>query len=157
MKRRTHEAAAVLGVHPLNLVPYLLELGVSFEAAWPEIEEDWVEAVRGLDWKRFRHPEGEVEGPAGHSEAPPAGMPSVSESAAQVVEKLWRQRHWGHNTVSWDTLHNHLCQHVRGLEEAVRGLILRGYLVAERPRGPYSLNSAKKGEIERIARARVSG
>jgi hypothetical protein len=157
MKRRTHAGAAALGVHPLNLLIYLAHLGAPLEQVWPEIDEEWIDAVRGLDWRKFRQPsdEGRVRGLEDHAGGKLVNVPTISEGAAQVVGKLWRKRYWGNNAVSWDTLRNHFCRHVRDLEEAVRELIVSGYLVPEGAKGPYSLNSARKGEIERIARDRV--
>src|SRR5215831_17709652 len=102
MKRRTHEAAAELGLYPLNFMLYLARLGAPLDEVWPEISDEWIQAVRGLDWKKFRRPSDErrPENPQVDATGRAVSVQTMSDGAAQLVEKLWRKRYWGEKAVS---------------------------------------------------------
>jgi hypothetical protein len=140
-------------LHPFNLMLYLAELDVSFEEAWPEIEDTWVEAVRSQDWHRFGSKI------AGHAEASQDAQHldlGVTNAAAQVIEKLWRGKRWGRDSVRLETLRKHYCRHVDDLESAIDELVRKELLLSEGKHGPYSLNSKHKQEIDRIANVMVN-
>lgn len=149
MKRPTREAARCLGLHPANLLLHLASMGAEFVDVWPEVEDAWIDEIRRQDWSRFGLLAGTEEGPA----PPPPPALGVGEAAAKVLAKLVHKKTWGSNTVGLDTLRNHWCQSVAGLDAALDELLRIGYLRGEGPRGPYSLNQSLSREIERIAQA----
>ena len=148
MKHKTHEAAASLQLHPFDLMLYLAEMGAELDDVWPEIDKTLVDAIRGQNWKKF----GSGAGGTAIQE-PVTTEHEVSISAVQVIEKLWRKHHWATNTISIETLRAHHCQHVENLDEAIAELVRSGLLLARQHDGPYSLNSKRKSEIERIVNA----
>ncbi|MFI5399074.1 MAG: hypothetical protein ACHQ9S_26380, partial [Candidatus Binatia bacterium] len=67
------------------------------------------------------------------------------------MDKLERHDKWGGTSVSLRTLRNNYCQGLRDLDEAVHALVDEGLLLqGDEREGPFSLNPARKGEIERI-------
>ena len=154
MKIRTSEAAVRLGVHPLGLVLAVRPMVGGIEDCWPEIDDGFVETLRAAGYgqsesaRAARHGDGAKQ-PSGSA---PAVSPvlSVSHAAAEVLDKMSRQDKWGKNTVSLDTLRNHYCRTVSNVEVAVDELVDREFLLVEGGRkGTYSLNPARKGEIDR--------
>ncbi len=145
MKQPTHQIARELGVHPANLIFRLAALGAPFDEVWPEVDASWIDAVRQSAWEQF----GLSRPQTSRTNVAP---PPISSSAIQVLSKLWRQRCFGSHTASLDVIKNHWCKTTPNVEEAIRELGEVGYLQIEGSRGPYSLNSARSGEIERIAR-----
>jgi hypothetical protein len=148
MKRPTHEAAKSLGLHPANLVLYLSCLGAPFEDCWPEVDEGWLETLRGTYWHLFEEKQkmhGAEQSPDLHGTA---AKKEVSVSAMKVLDKLQRKKHWGTHTISWDTLHNHYCSGLHDLEDAVNDLQKRELLLGSGIEDRLSLNPAKKREID---------
>lgn len=67
----------------------------------------------------------------------------------QVLLALFRKNKWGGSRVSRDTIKNHFCAHVGGVEEALNDLIERGLVVEK---NGVSLNHSKKSEIDAAMR-----
>lgn len=148
MKRPTHEAARSLGLHPANFLLFLSSIGAEFSNVWPEIEDAWIEEVRRHDWERFGRPAAVAAAPTSAG----SGGHTLSKSGERIIAKLVRKKSWGSNTVSLDTLKNHWCQTVPDFDSGLEELLRLEFLHAEGPRGPYSLNQSRSGEIERLAR-----
>lgn len=122
----------------------------SLDDVWPTIDDALVETIVQL-----------VQGPQPGQR--PAGQdfkverstavssPRVSESAAKVLDKLERRNQWGGNQVNLDTLRNHFCQGVPRVDEAIEELLDQGLLLSGGHRkGPFSLDTRRKGEIDAI-------
>lgn len=152
MKQPTYEAAKSLGLHPANLMLYLIKMGFSFEDVWPEIEENWIEAVRSEDWQRFGRRIPLSTNPAAIPERNNERLElPIDQNAALIIEKLWRNDKWGNAYVSVESLHKHTHLQSHQLDLAIRELIKKGFLIDQGNSGPYSLNTGKRAEIERIA------
>jgi hypothetical protein len=147
------EAALSLSksLHPANLLLLFSDVGYAFEDVWPDVEGDWIEAVRAKDWSRFAPSQqaeaGTVEISAQIEESPHLG---VSEDAGLVVEKLKRKCKWGDMTVSSEALQKMTHLGSGDLETAVQELLRMGLLRKERS-GTYSLDPGRQYEIDRIA------
>ncbi len=157
MKQPTHEAARSLGLHPANLTLYLVEMGFSFNDVWPEIEEHWVDAVRSGDWQRFgrRPPVGANPETIPERDQERLELP-INQNAALVIEKLWRNDKWGNACVSVESLQRHTRLQSHQLDLAIKDLIQKGLLISQGSSGPYSLNTRKRAEIERIAELMIN-
>jgi hypothetical protein len=148
-KIATSEAARLLRDHPANVVRSLSEMVSSLQDCWPEVDEGFVDTLRTL--RREVPP-----GPSNQAVAPPSPTlpvtiptPVSSETALRILDKLERKDKWGGNAIGWDTLRNHYCQGLRDLDDAVDELVEEGLLLSgANRRGPYSLNPARKGEID---------
>jgi len=57
MKVRMSEFPKRLKIHPVNLIPYFVSIGVSFDDVWPEIEESLIDTIRSLDREKFKEEE----------------------------------------------------------------------------------------------------
>jgi hypothetical protein len=157
MKKPLSQAAASLSIHPLNLLRYLAEIQAPFEEVWPEVDDAWIETVRGQDREHFGSIS-RVEQPnaVDRDDRPERRNNRLSDEAARILEKMWRQRRWGDLGVSLDTVRKHYSQVGSDADSAVRELVDLGLIVGDGPRGPFSLNPSKKAEIERIAAALVA-
>lgn len=149
MKIPTSEAAKRLGTHPANIVLHLSEMVGDLTDSWPELEEGLVETLRALKFKQEIQPPTPIPGPPVRErtveEAP------RSRTQMKVLDKLERHDKWGGTSVSLRTLRNNYCQGLGDLDEAVHALVDDGLLLGGDGRnGPFSLNPARKGEIERI-------
>ncbi|MCX7014258.1 MAG: hypothetical protein NTW86_17185 [Candidatus Sumerlaeota bacterium] len=161
----TAEAARRLGVSVAEFLDAVVDLVGDLSDAWPQIDEGYVatvQQVRGilpLD-KTSGQPQGPAERDDGAvSEEMVEELSPVQEAKLRILDKLERAGRWGGNAVSWDTLRNHYCHGVEGLEEGLKVLIDEDLVVvAERGtvrKGPFSLNPGEKGAIERqLARFR---
>jgi hypothetical protein len=159
MKIRTGDAARKLGLTVPEFLDAAAGLMAELHEAWPEVDDGYVETMQQLYGLAAEDREDE------ETEAPPvrrAGPPAVSQvdyAKLRILDKLERHDRWGGNSVSLDTLRNHYCQGVKGFDEALEKLIDDGLvLVVEKGskrRGPFSLNPAKKGVIQKeLARVR---
>jgi hypothetical protein len=154
MKRPTADAASSLSksLHPVNLMLYLSELGYPFEEVWPDIEEDWIAAVRAKDWNKFGQSQqvqaGTVEILAQSEESPYLG---VSDDAGFIVEKLKRKKKWGDMTVTEEAMQKMTHLDPRKLDMAIQELLRTGLLIQDVRTRTYSLDSGRQYEIDRIA------
>ncbi len=143
------QAARQVGVHPFNLLLRLSASGMDLEDVWPEIDESWLETVRTPGRERVSS-----RPPAGHTEptpAPRAAMAAkLSRPAEVVIEKLWRGGRWRVAAVSFEQLQKHTHLETPLIEQAVAELTRLG-LLSGNQHGPFSLNSARKAEIQQIA------
>jgi|ERR1035441_3210250 hypothetical protein len=156
MKKRTTDAARSLQLHPFNLMLHLVEINASFEDVWPEIDDDWVETVRGQDWSKFGNKAAQARGLSETTKNKHHTDLGVSKEAAKVIEKLYRQKKWGKEAVGMDTLRNHYCQQVHALKEVIEELVQKELVLSPQSDGPYSLNPKSKGDIERIVNLVIS-
>lgn len=131
-------------------------MGVSFEDVWPEVDAEWVEAVRSMDWNRFSSPEVNVTRGAATNGTNAQATPQVTEDAALIVEKMWRTRKWGAAYVGLEQMQKHTHLDRRRLFSAVEELVAKGILSPHGQNGPYSLDSSRRGDIEAIANWTVS-
>lgn len=154
MKMPTSDAARELGVHPANLLLMLSGMVGSLEDCWPEVDRGLVDTALALDPSRRRQRGQEAEGekiPDRESESQAVKL-RVSPDAARIIEKLWRHDKWGKATVTLRTLQNEYCKGVEDIDEAVKELRKIELLITGSSKDTYSLNPAKKGEIENIAK-----
>ena len=160
-KISTSEAGRHLRDHPANVVRHLSEMVGSLRDCWPDVDVGFVETLRTLRRARFSDsPNQPVEEPTKPLQERSKGSFVKSASTLRVLDKLERKDKWGGNAIGWDTLRNHYCRGLDDLDEAVDELVEEGLLLPGDSRsGPYSLNPAKKGEIEkphcRIPRAEM--
>ena len=156
MKKPLHEAARELGCHPFNLVLDLSGMIGSLEDCWPEMDTGLIDSLRVINpvYRTQRGSEEldeqrEVE-PALPKEKPDE-LP-VSTNAAHIIEKLRGNRKWGKAQVTWRTLQKNYCARSKksDVEDAVRELHVKGFLLEGSNRGPFSLNQSKTREIEEI-------
>ena len=156
MNLSLHDAASRLGIHPTEFALEMANLTEALEDFWPEGDEGMVETIGVMRGQRlgkhpgWRRPADAAAGMA-RPEASVQHQLSVSEGAGQVIEKLWRKKHWGSHFVSIATLSNHYCQQVENLSEAVEELMSKGFLIQDPKCNSYALNTQCKGEIEAIA------
>ena len=158
MEIKTSEAASRLGIHPLNLLLKLFPMVGSIDDCWPGLEEGYVDTIRTLGdggQRPTSQPAAPLPGPT--PEQPPADpLAGLDRGCVRVLEKLWRKDRWGGRAVAWETLHNHYCQDVDNLEEAIEDLVKRGLLLNHSRHGPFSLDPGRKGDIERIVRSALA-
>lgn len=144
----TSEAARRLRDHPSNVVRQLSAMVGSLDDCWPDLDHGLVETLerlRGANAKPQPRRKSEEEQPEVGQER----KPGRSHASLKVLDKLARKDKWGGNAVGWDTLRNHYCRGENDLDEAVEELVDCGLLLAGQTQGgPYSLNPARKGEIE---------
>lgn len=155
MKVESHKAGERLGLHPANMALYLAQMGASFVDVWPTVDEAWVVSLQSRDWQRFGQ-ERRFNVAAESSVQAQTGRPPVSDSAALVIEKLWRSDKWGVAHVSREQMQKHTHLPPSQLDPALHELIERDLLISEGRAGPYSLNPGKRGEIDRIAQLAIS-
>jgi hypothetical protein len=159
MKVRTAEAAGKLGLSVPAFLDAAAGLMADLHEAWPEVDDGYVETMQRL--YGLAHQEREDE----ETETPPirpAGPPAVSQvdrAKLRILDKLERADRWGGNVVSLETLRNHYCQGVEGFDEALEELIDNDLVMVpekgSKRKGPFSLNPAKKGVIQKeLARVR---
>ncbi|HLI61973.1 MAG TPA: hypothetical protein VKV05_01140 [Terriglobales bacterium] len=153
MKLLLSEAARSLGVHPLNLLLYLGELeGLQFDEIWPDVDESWIQCI-----KEIHHGEFELRQDLDHSRAAGACLsPDLGDEAMVVIEKLWRHNKWGVARVSIEGMQNITHLGSNELKAAVEQLRDAGLLLSP-SEDTYSLNSAKKGEVEALVGRHLSG
>lgn len=149
MKQPTNEAARALGLHPANLLLHLAHMGADFHDVWPEIEDYWIENLRQQDWERFARQPGATHQPA---PAQPASL-GISEAAALIVEKLYRKGKWGVATVTVEAIQHMV--HLSGREVDVALEELLSVALLSREGRQFSLDSARRAEVTRIAEHRI--
>jgi len=158
MKQPIHKVGIIVGLHPFNLMLHLAEIGAPFEEIWPDVGNSWVESLRAKDRQKF--------GALGTDVRTAQQVPElksqepldlgVSEIAARVIEKLWRNDKWGNAYVSPESIQKHTHLGSSDLSIAIKELVRIDILLSQGHSGPYSLNPARRGIIERIAKIRVS-
>jgi len=149
-KISTSDAARRLRDHPANVVRDVSEMVTGLDDCWPELDEGFVDTLKTL---RGVHQPEQIDEHTKSAEPAiaPASKPRRSSAALKVLDKLERKDKWGGNAIGWDTLRNHYCHGVSGLDDAVDDLVREEFLLAGESRdGPYSLNPARKGEIESL-------
>lgn len=151
MKLRTDEAARQLGMHPANLLLYLVELGAPLEEVWPDLEGDWLQAIRSKHWERFGQTADLQASGEGTGVETPHRTLGVSEDASLVIEKLWRKQKWGAVSVSVDSLKRLTHLSPERLGDAIKELCAKGLLTGDPGLGPWSLNPGQKREVDAIA------
>jgi len=148
-KISTSDAARRLRDHPANLVRELCEMVGSLDDCWPELEHGFVETLEKLRGGAKEAKSLESRKAVTHEQR--EQKPRRSPASMKILDKLARKDKWGGNAVGWDTLRNHYCRGERDLDDAVDQLVEDGLLLAgENHDGPYSLNPARKGEIEEL-------
>jgi hypothetical protein len=154
MKIKTSAAASDLGITIPHLFQHLAEIGgsLSFEEVWPEIDIDWVKSISQMVVHR---PDSSVFRPTELTEGPRVGnsLRSISEVSRKILDKLTRQKKWGHSSVSFEALQN--LTHLSGQEISAGLIELRSldFLDNEHDgvrKGNISLNTAKRKEIESV-------
>ena len=157
-KISTSEGARLLRDHPANIVRSLSAMVGDLQDCWPDVDAGLVETLRTLRGvpPTDRPKEAVVAPTKPPQQVAKAGVIG-SETTLRILDKLERKDKWGGNAIGWDTLRNHYCRDLHDLDEAVDELVDEGLLLpGDSRRGPYSLNPAKKGEIEsRIATYRA--
>lgn len=147
------EASARLKMHPSNFLILASKLVGTIEDCWPEIEEGLVETIISLKRPRYV---GNNEKENVHVDQPKTTIEKklpISEEASIVLEKLFRKKFFGTNSVSLRTIKINLCRNVQNVENAIEELVKSGYLEHQPRRDVYSLMPAKTHEIEEIAQA----
>jgi len=154
MKIPTHNAANNLGIHPTNLILIASKLNSSFEECWPEIDDGIIETIKMMYYKyKQKIIDNEKEmviivGKLGDNDT------IITNDAIKVLDKLCRHKHWGNTEISYDGILN--ITHIQGdkLKIAIKELISLEYISQKSQNGPFSLNTAKKSEIERIIKTK---
>ena len=122
---------------------------ILFEELWPEIDEGWVETVARSKGLSLTESKGHPGTPS-----PILGGPkpmTLSEPARKIVDKLRRQRHWGHASLPIEALQKITHLSSKEIDEAINELRERHLLDhAGGNRGVVSLDPAMKDEIESI-------
>jgi len=148
MKIKTIDAARSLGIHPAHLLLHVaaLDMSLSFNDVWPEIEEAWVETIASTGRHRPSSPD------LAHQLRPtPPPLSSLSKNAIHVLDKLSRQGKWGKLSVPFEALQNLTHIPKRDLEDAVGELRKAGYLDHDGSgRGTISLDPARQKDIKKI-------
>jgi hypothetical protein len=152
MRIPTSDAGRQLGLDVPAFLDAAARLLSDLTEAWPEIDTGYVETMQQLYGLS----------PPGLADEQDATTPTVTvmppispceRARLRILDKLERADRWGGNAVSFDTLRNHYCQAIDAFDEALEQLIdSELVLVAERGnrrRGPFSLNPARKGVIEK--------
>lgn len=143
MKKPLHEVALLLHSHPATIIFTLASLGAPFEDYYPDVDESWIETLKGLDWKHSGHDEIE------HKNLKTQSFSNLSNTAKKILDKLERKKHYGKNSVSLDTIKNHYCRNQSDFEEAIEELI--GIeLIKEEVKGSVILNPSKNKEIAQV-------
>ena len=149
MKIPINEAADQLSLHPAELVLFLADMVAPFEELYPEVDEGLVNTIRSMHPEIFsRTSDRQIQQPG----LPPReDIPTslrLSPDGERVVLALHNKRHWGSNIVSETTLRNHYCRGLSDFDSAIRELA-RAKLLSS-VRGPFSLNTRAKAEIDEI-------
>jgi hypothetical protein len=143
MKKPLHEVAQVLHSHPATIIFTLASLGAPFEDIYPEVDESWIETLKGLDWKHSGPDKIE------HKNLKAESFSNLSNTAKKIIDKLERKKHYGKNSISLDIIKNHYCRNQSGFEEAIEELIAIE-LIKEEAKGFVILNPSKNKEIAEV-------
>lgn len=150
MKIPINEAARRLHLHPCELVLELAQMATSFDDLYPEVEEGFVETLKQMRPERFFKSSRDMRIPEARDIS--SSPLRLSRDAEQLVSALERKGHWGTNKVSHDTLKNHYCRGLQDFDSAVKELIRGGILLAEKHRGPFSLNPKARTQVDALIR-----
>lgn len=147
-KISTSDAARRLRDHPANVVRDVSEMVTGLDDCWPELDEGFVDTLKTL--RGVHRPEQIDEHTKGAEPAiAPAPKLRRSSAALKVLDKLERKDKWGGNAIGWDTLRNHYCHGVGGLDDAVDELVRDEFLGSSRIRvGGESRWKAEKEGLE---------
>jgi hypothetical protein len=157
MKIPTTDAARKLGIHPASFVLYVSEMVGDLSDCWPEVDEGFIETIRTLrfaDAADATPPATDAVQPA--SEPHEVGIAKRrSQAELRLLDKMERHDKWGGSSVSRRTLHNNYCQNVHDLDDAIDALVGEGLLIRGNQRDTFSLNPARKGDVQQaVAEAR---
>lgn len=147
------DAARGLNLHPLNLLVRLRPVVGSLGECWPTVDQGYIETIRHLDGEREQHVLTTREpGDSLSTETAPPVPDIYSRAERRVIEKFWRKGKWGKLGMAMESIQK-VCQDVQPdeLDLAMSDLVRKGLMLAEGNRGPYSLNTQFKAEIDRIA------
>lgn len=145
MKMSLQQASAILGMPAPKIVLLIAPLVNSLDDCWPEIDKGLVDTLASM-YSLPMVDETEKE-PSRETADNDPSLP-ISKPAAMILDKLYRQRHWGSKLVSWDTLHNHYCHGIKDLRSAMDELLDADLLTTKEDRdGPFSLNTSRKKDI----------
>ena len=141
-------------MHPGEFVLYVSEMVGDLSDCWPEVEEGFIETIRALRFAEEMPTSPDAVQPAPeHQEERLAKRRPQAE--LRLLDKMERHDKWGGSSVSWRTLHNNYCQGVHDLDDAIDALIAEGLLIRGNQRDTFSLNPARKGDIQQaVAEAR---
>lgn len=154
MKIPTSDAARKLGIHPASFVLYVSEMVGDLSDCWPEVEEGFIETIRALKFTEDRPASPDAVQPDAerHEERFAKRRP---QAELRLLDKMERHDKWGGSSVSRRTLHNNYCQGVHDLDDAIDALVGEGLLIRGNQRDTFSLNPARKGDIQQaVADAR---
>jgi len=72
----------------------------------------------------------------------------LDAGSRRVLHTLHRKNFWGGRTVSIETLKNHYCKNIYGIEESLKNLLELGLINMPNKKGPVSLNGSMREEIK---------
>ncbi len=156
MKQSAHEAARSLGLHPANLLLHLSSFGMEFGDVWPDVDTAWIETLKQSDWEKFGYDVPLVTNTNGSGPAEEQEDLGVTDDAALIIEKLWRNERWGNAYVRLESIQRHTHLAPDRLKAAMVELVKLDLLEEHGSGGPYSLNTGRRAEIDRIARIMVA-
>ena len=136
-----HEVAKSLHSHPATIIFSLASLGALFEDYYPDVEENWIETLKGLDWKYFEFNDETFKNQK---------KEFLSNTAKKILDKLERKKHYGKHYVSLTTIRNHYCPNQPDFEEAIEALIGNEFIIEEEDKGLIIINTSKNKEIEQV-------
>jgi len=157
MKTSLSDAARLIGLHPSSLIKTLKELGASFDACWPEIEEDWLITVRRIILQEVDgKPDQKIIEADSLLERKSSEI-RMSGNACRIVEKLWRKSFWGDNYVSPESVRKMTGISETDYKKAVKELLERNLIIVHKESGKaISLNTHLKGEIDALVEGLIN-
>jgi hypothetical protein len=151
VKIKTAEASKRLGIHPSQLLFKLANLDASlkFNDVWPEMDEGWFQT---LSVQMGLYPPHKTEKPITEPGPRTEGLAKgLSSNTLHVVDKLRRQKKWGHMSVTFEALVNLTHLSNKELHQALAELRLNDFLDHTFDiKGTISLNPAKTRDIESL-------
>jgi hypothetical protein len=163
---QTSEVAMTLSIRPARILLHAagIDPEITFEDAWPEIGQTPPDIISlhpdDQTIREGRLPAGSYlravvtkESPQGIARRPDVPRTSLS---ARVADKLYQQRKWGNTSVPFEGLVHMTRLPSHEVERAIMELRTRGFLDSDRAeQGQYSLNSAKRREIELLVKHKI--
>lgn len=155
-KIRTSMASRRLAIHPAHFLLHVAELdmSLSFEDVWPDIDEAWIQTVSASG--RYKQIQTVGDGIPLLEPVPRVCASGLSDAAVLVLDKLFRQHKWGSVSVSFDALVKMTHLSSSDLQEAIAELRRRNLIIHEGTGRKISLDSARSKEIETITKQRVA-
>ena len=159
------QAADVLSTHPAHILlrAAAIDPERAFEDVWAQVNPAVADVVPSdyQETQKSRLPAGTYlraivtkESPEGIARRP--DVRSNSSLSVRVADKLYQQRKWGRTYVSFEALVNMTHMQSHEVEKAVVELQTKRLLDCDlAAQGRYSLNSAKRGEIELLIKRRI--